>query len=134
MKTKYIVIIIAFVITGITLSQYAFHKITAHFEKLSNLTGEEILCQNYLSKKKLDLKVKVSEKYIDEENRGDKVIVIDLGDSDVDYLLTDDESGLFESIEAGDSIYKQSGSFEYILVNDFRRDTFVLNYGIPCTE
>ena len=124
MKIKPVVIGIlgAFVISIFLLSYFDIINIFS--------SREEIRCERKERAKSMVWDGIIVDKYIDKKNHNAKMLIIDNGEVGLfkTSILTIDSSGLFDTVEVGDSIAKYSGELS-VRLRSLRVDTIiVLNY------
>jgi hypothetical protein len=78
--------------------------------------------------KSLYLQGIVTNKYEDKENHGYETVVVKNEYSESTFRLIGDKSTLFDSICIGDSIYKNSGTMDFLLVMDTLQMTFTVDF------
>lgn len=76
----------------------------------------------------LNFKGKLESKYIDNHNHNIPTLKIVVGEKIIVYDIANDESGLFEYIQAGDSIIKLSNSLNVRVSNSQKDTIFVLKF------
>ncbi|MDD2636179.1 MAG: hypothetical protein PHW82_11870 [Bacteroidales bacterium] len=70
----------------------------------------------------------VINKYLDEKNHMNETVIIKDSNAEILVLLNGDTSGLYDSINLNDSIYKKKESMEVLLVRDTHRAIYVINF------
>jgi uncharacterized membrane protein len=88
---------------------------------------EEIRCERKERAKSMAWDGIIVDKYIDKENHNAKMLIIDNGEVGLSKtsILTIDSSGLFDTIEVGDSIAKYSGELS-VRLTGLRLDTVII--------
>lgn len=91
---------------------------------------KERRCRNEESAMEKSLHGEITDKYVDRKNHNFKTIVIGdkTGMEKTSTILATDVSGLFDKLEIGDYIVKESGSLKVVFANKIRQDSIILDY------